>query len=321
METINIVEYDEIRAGIDAVKDACNFLPDVSTKEGYEKSKRVALDHSKVLTRLEKLRKERKTYWLEGGKQVDAQAKSIKSELEAAIAPHKEAYKKLDAEKKEREAARAAELEGRVESLRNLPEDMRDSSSDEIMCAMAALDTEECLDFYEFTMAALEARNASKSKLAELYTQTKKREDEQAELERLRKESEARAQRDREEQIARDAAANAEREKNEAIEREQQAKEAAEQARKDAEAVKAEAEKRAKDAAEQARLAEISRQEAEAKRLKEEADAREANTRHVGEVRKAAKEAMMLLGASEEVAKKIVLAINAGGVPNVSIKY
>ena len=77
----------------------------------------------------------------------------------------------------------------------------------------------------------------------------------------------------------------------------------------------------AKDAAERARLAEIARQEAEAKRLKDEADAREANRRHAGEVRKAAKEAIMLAGASEEVAKKIVLAINAGEVPSVSIKY
>ena len=328
MNNINIVEYDEIRAGIDKVKDACNFIPDVSTKEGYDKSKRVALDHGKLLTALEKIRKERKSYWLEGGKQVDAQAKAIAAELEAAILPHQEAYRTKDKERKEREAARVAELETRVESLRNLPDDMRESSSDEIMCAMRALDAEECLDFYEFTKVALEARNSSKEKLASLYTQTKKREDDQAELDRLRKESEERARAEHEEQIKREAAAKAEAEKQEAIRLQQQA----EQARIEAEKAKIEAEKRAieqekiakkqaEESAERARLEEVARQEAEAKRIADEDAAREANKKHVGNIRKQAKDALIDLGANEALAKKIVLAINSGGIPNVSIKY
>ena len=44
---------------------------------------------------------------------------------------------------------------------------MRDSSSDEVMCAIQALEAEKCLDFYEcVTKVALEARNSSKEKLA-----------------------------------------------------------------------------------------------------------------------------------------------------------
>lgn len=321
MNVINIVEYDEIRAGIEKVKDACNFIPDTSTKEGYEKSKRVALDHGKLLTSLEKIRKERKSYWLEGGKQVDAQAKAIASEIEAAIAPHKEAYKKLDNERKEREAARVAKLESRVECLRNLPDDMRDSSSDEILAAMNALNDEECLDFYEFTKVALEARNSSKERLAQLYTQVKNREDERAELDLLRKQAEERAIFEREEQIKREAIAKAEQEKQQAIEAQRAAELAKFEAEKRALEQEKLAAKQAEEAAERARLDEIARQEAEALRIKQEEEAREANKKHVGNIRKKAKEALMHVGADEEIAKKIVLAINAGEIPNVSIKY
>lgn len=76
-----------------------------------------------------------------------------------------------------------------------------------------------------------------------------------------------------------------------------------------------------KEAAEQARLNEIARQEAQAKAEAEELAKREANKRHVGQVRKAAKEALMVHGITEDQAKAIVLAINSGEIPNVSIQY
>ena len=79
---MNITEYDEIRAKLEEVKDTCNFIPDVTTKEGYDKSKRVSLDVGKLLTALEKTRKDKKAYFLQGGKEVDTQAKVISSELE-----------------------------------------------------------------------------------------------------------------------------------------------------------------------------------------------------------------------------------------------
>lgn len=336
---INIIEYDEIRAGIDAIKAECDFLPDVSTKDGYEKSKRLALDHGKVLTKLESVRKERKSYWLEGGKQVDSQAKSIKEEIEEAINPHKEAYKNLDNAKKEREKARVAALEERVQFIVNLHESMQDSSSDEVMAAIEGLNSEECLDFYEFTMQALEARKASQQKLADLYRRVKKSEDEAEELAKLRELQEERTRIDREEQIKREASAKAEAEKQEAVNRQM----AAEQAKIDAERRAIEAEKAAKVESEQAALraieaekqskinadiaaknardAEIKRQEEVIKAEQEDIAKREANKKHVGAILKAAKEALMAEDLSEDIAKKVVLAIKAGKIPNVSIKY
>lgn len=329
MSEFNIVEYDEIRAKLDEVKDTCNFIPDVTTDEGYNKSKRVALDVGKLRTALEKKRKEKKAYFLEGGRQVDAQARSIDEELEQYMLPHKEAYKELDNLRKEREAKRKADLEERVESIRELPEKMRDMSSDEVKMALESLQVEECLDFYEYTEQALKARNASRSALSEMFAKKLKEEKEAEELEQLRKDAEERAVKEREEAIRKEAAEKAEAEKQAAIKREQKAKEEAlrlEQQKIDAEKRAIEAEKQAKieaeKAAKQAVIAEQERQAAEAKRAAEEEAKREANKKHVGEVRKAAKVALMdICGLDEVKAKEIVLAINAGDIPSVSIKY
>lgn len=321
MMTFKIAEYDEFRAKMDEVQDMCNFIPDVSTDDGYKKSKRVALDVGKLLSALEAKRKEKKAYFLAGGKEVDTQAKAIVSEVESYMLPHKEAYKELDNLRKERENQRKRGLEDRVEHLRLLPEMMADSSADEVKCALESIQGEECLDFYEFTEHALKARNSSKAKLAEMFESKLKLEREQEELAKLRKESEERARIDREEQIRREASSKAEAEKQQAV----QLQLAAEQAKLDAERRADEAEKQAKVdaeiAAENARAAEVERSNAELARVQAEAEAREANAKHVSSIRKQAKDSIMLLGVDEATAKKIVLAINAGKIKNVSIKY
>jgi len=223
---MNITEYDEVRAKLEEVKDACNFIPDASTDEGYKKSKRVALDVGKLLTALEKARKDKKAYFIDGGKEVDIQARSIKDELEAFQLPHKEAYKELDNLKKEREAARKQELEDRVAQIRDLPEQMRDASSDEVKMALESLQQEECLDFYEYATPALKARNESRTALATMFGDKLKSEDEARELDKLRAEKEAREKADHEESIRREAAAKAESDAALAKDREEQANKA-----------------------------------------------------------------------------------------------
>lgn len=88
------------------------------------------------------------------------------------------------------------------------------------------------------------------------------------------------------------------------------------------------AEKRRADEAETARKAEadrVAKAEAErtatAKREADEQAKREANKAHQGRVMAAAKAAFMGLGVGEATAKTIVLAIKAGEVPAVSIKF
>ncbi|QIQ61282.1 coil containing protein [Vibrio phage V039C] len=163
------------------------------------------------------------------------------------------------------------------------------------------------------------------------------------EAESQRKEAEEKARVERERQIAEEARIKAEqeakereerleRERQEAIQREEQAKRdaiAAEERRKAQEEEnerqrKLEEEKAKRDAeeaAERARQAEIQRQHEEQERQRKEQEQREANKRHIGAIRKAAKESLMALGLDEEKAKEIVLAIHNGQVANVKINY
>jgi hypothetical protein len=326
-EGFHIVEYDEISAKLDEVEEAANFLPDVTTDEGYNKSKRVSLDVGKLLTALDKKRKEKKAYFLNGGREVDGQAKAIAARLEEIQLPHKSAYKELDNLKKEREANRKAKLEERVQYIRDISELMADSHSSEILAAMNQMQEEECLDFFEYTDQALKARNDSRKSLSSLFDRRRQEEKDAEELEKLRKESEERAVKEREEQIKRESAAKAEAETKAAKEREEIAKQdaiRAEQAKVDAERRAIEAEKTAKEnaekAAEAARVAEVERQKQEEEAKRQEQLKLEANKRHVGNVRRGAKEALMKY-VDEATAKKIVIAIHNTEIPSISISY
>ena len=339
MTEIKIVEYDEFAAKLEELKDTSNFIPDVSSDEGYDKSKRIHLKFRKIENSIEKIRKDKKAYWMEGSKQVDSQAKALISKIAELRLPHTEAYQELDKLKKEREQKRKDELSSRVAYIRDLPEMLSDSCSDEILPAMEAMNVEDCLDFYEFTQEALKARNKTQKALADLYARKLKEEREAIELEKLRKEKAEREQKEREDRIAKEAAAKAEAEKQAAIDRERKAeadKIAAEKAAIEAEkrrleeaeiakqeAIKAAevAKRQAEEAAESARLAEIKRAEDEALRVKQEQEKREANKMHIGKIRKEAKESLMALGLSEKGSKMIVMAIHDGGIKNVNINY
>lgn len=128
-------------------------------------------------------------------------------------------------------------------------------------------------------------------------------------------------QEERDRQITAQAKAAAEKEAKAATERAERAERekiaAQERAKLEAET----ADRRAKEAAERARLEEIDRQNREAQKVREEQNRLEANKRHVGSVRRKAKEAMIGQGLSEEMAKKLILAIHNNKIPNISIKY
>jgi colicin import membrane protein len=305
-----VTEYEEFRAKIAGVKETCNFLPDVASTEGYEKSKRVALDVGKILTNLESRRKELKQDSLEFGRRVDSQAKDIAAELESFQLPHKRAYKELDNLKKEREARRKAELAERVEFIATLPEMMRDSDSDSVKAALEGLHDNECLDFYEFTDQALKARKSSITALSEMFGQKLQQEKEAVELERLRQESAAREQQDREDRIANEAREEAER----------KAADAKEEAEKRERDLKAKA-KEAEENAQREIQAAADKADREKQRVVDEKLKREANKRHVGGIRREAKEAMVSGGIDEAVAKKIILAISNGAIPHITINY
>lgn len=339
---IQIVELDEIAEKIDEVRDSANFLPDVTNKEGYEKSKRISLDVGKLLTALEKKRKEKKAYFLDGGKEVDKQAKSIALQLEKIQLPHKGAYQELDKLRKEREELRKSALEKRVSDIRNLPDFLLDSSSDEIKLAMESMHNEDCSDFYEFTEQALKARNTTREALGLLFVKRKKEEDDKAELDKLRQESEARAKKEREDEIAKQAREAAERKAEESKEAEKRAieiateavkqkeeaekrakadaKEAEKRAEEDAKQAKIDAARQSKEAADKARKDQVEAQKRKEREEAEAQEARESDKRHIGNIRKQAKESLMKF-VDEKTAKAIVMAIHAGEIKNVIINY
>ena len=305
-----VTQYDEFRAKIAEVSTACDFIPDVTSKEGYDKSKRVALDVGKVLTNLENKRKDLKKESLEFGRMVDSQAKEIAQELESFQLPHKAAYKELDNLKKEKEAARKAELAERVQQISTLPDVMRDSDSESVKAAIEDLNNEECLDFYEFTEQALKARKSSLAALSEMFGQKLQQEKEAAELERLRKESAAREQQDREERLIKEALQESERkaqaEKEASAKREQDLKDAA-----------IEAEEKA-----QRQIAEAAAKEEQIKQLEIAAKLkREANEKHCKKIHLEALESFMDEGFDAHQAAVAVKLIADGLIKNISIEY
>lgn len=190
-------------------------------------------------------------------------------------------------------------------------------------------------------------RQETERKAAEERAEAERRE---AEERKKHEEAEAKRQAEERERIAKEAAERAEREAAEKIEAErreraaaeQRAKEAEERAAREAEEAKRreeEAEARRQKEAEEAehRAAQRERQAADAERQRmehekaereraereqREADQlRQQNREHRAKVMGAAKAAIMEIGIEEPQAKDIVLAVAAGNVPHVSIKF
>lgn len=122
-------------------------------------------------------------------------------------------------------------------------------------------------------------------------------------------------------QMERDAAQAAEREaaNQKAIEQAAADQARADERRKAEEAVKR-AEAEAKAIRDKAEREERERQEA-IERTRREEEARAADREHRGKIMAAAKEGLKTVGCGEAVAKKIVLAIVAGEIPNVTLKF
>lgn len=130
------------------------------------------------------------------------------------------------------------------------------------------------------------------------------------------------------EQAARDAEALAERQRLQLELQAEQARTAAVQAEANRIAAEQRAEQeriaavtRQEMAVKQAQLAEIARQEAEAAEAKRQADAREADLEHKKSINRAALEAFVAGGMTEECAKQAVTLIAQRKIPAVTISY
>lgn len=279
---------------------------------------------------LERTRKSAKEDSLRIGRAVDSEAKEINTRIEAMITVHQV---KID-EIEQREKDRVLALQMRLDELTMVNSGM---TADYYRSRIAVIE-EVAIgdDWQEFIADASRAKDKSLTECRRLLAERNKQDADAADLERLRKESVDRAQKDREEAIAKaagerakaDAELRAKSEREASDRRELELKLQAETA--DRRRIEAEqrAEKDANDAAERAeqsrlkaiqdeknRVAAIARAEAEAQAK------REANTAHKAKINRAALAALVAGGIDEETAKKCVTLIAGGKVPSVQINY
>lgn len=335
---------------LEAVKvEVGAHVPDLSTRKGREHIASLAAKVSKSKSAVEKPGRE----YL---KRLKEQPKIVEAELKEFV----DAMDKLRDETRqpltEWQAAEDARVDRHNDGIAKIKNtDTEGMSASLIGAKIQDLDSLAIgEDWEEFDEEAHRAKASSLTILREALDKQEKAEAEQAELIRLRQESEARAQKDREEQIAREAADKARIEAEQKAQREREAEErrvrdeqaaaerrendlklqAAESERRAAQAerdkIEAQhnaererdaAKKRAEDAAEKARLDEVARQNAAADEILRQTKAREADQAHKAKVMGAAKDALIGMNITEELARAIVLKIARREIPNVTINF
>lgn len=332
---------------------------DVSTRKGRETLRSFAAEVRSEKAAIDKARLRLTKEWRDMTSQANAAGKVIEERLEGLAVEVRAPLTAWEEAEKARVAECQAAIETLRAAAIVTPEDTSAAVRERGKAIWeTAIDADRFGDLFDDAETAKAQTVATlKAALARLTQE----EADRAELERLRAEAAAREEADRlaaeaaaekarAEQAERDRLAEAERQRIAAAEA--AAAEAArlEQARADAAAAaQREAERLAQEerdrvqreheaalAAERQRAEEAERaaqadrdriaaeeaaRAAEAKRLADEQAAREANQKHRTTVKPAAKEAIMTCGVSEECAQKIVLAIIAGEVPAVTLKF
>jgi hypothetical protein len=254
-KAICISQYEALTSDIEIAKQgAIAVVFDYEDPKGDKAARSYIAGLRKIRSRIESARKEAKSYALEYGRAVDAQAKSLESEILGLIEPHQQALDEIAQREKDRVAAHEAVMELITDMVQR--GSAEGASSGDIFEMIHWLDDMDASDMEEFKEAA-EAEIANGLRLLRaLYAAALEREKrealESAEAQRLAEEEQARL---KAEQEARQA---------EAVERARQ-----EAATLAARAV-AEAEQRAKDSEARAAAAEQLRQQQEAARQQED---------------------------------------------------
>lgn len=350
--SVVLFDQEKFDAWFERLKDEAPKNVDITSKKGRDTLRSYAADIRSKKAEINRDRLKLTKEWRdltskvnEAGKAIDEQLETLADEVRKPLTDWEEAEK-----------ARVAHCRAVIDGLKAMARvDIDDTAAVVRERGSVAWNTELAADEFGDMLAEAEAAKAQTVDILKTaLTRLTKEEADRAELERLRAEAaerEAReqAERDRreaEERAAAEAAAaearrvaaeqaeaeRVERLRKDAAEQAQRAAEAAARAEQDrrdrehAEALAAErrrAEQAERDAqAERDRIAaEEAARAAEARRLAAEQAAREANKAHRARIKTAAKQAIMTCGASEDTAQKIVLAIIAGEIPAVSLRF
>lgn len=335
------IEGQDIDSTISKIREEAKNLPtDMTVRKNRDEVASFAYKIARSKTAVDK-----------AGAALSAEYKEIPKKIDANRRVYKDAFESLQAEVRQpltewedAEAHRVDNLKARVEALKvfglvdGLPSDGIHTQIENLK----NIKVDE--GFHEFETEAHRLKESILADLDSKYAAAKKTEDQQAELELLRQQAAEQAQKDREAQIARDAAENARKEAEQAAQAEREKHEreriaaemAAEQAKRDLELAEQrriaqenqakldaiEAEKRAAEQAEAAKQAEIDRQAAESKRIEDERLKREADTKHKGAInRQALADLVEHADITEEQAKLVIKCIAKRLIANVTINY
>ena len=337
------IEGQDIDSTITKIREEAKNLPaDMTVRKNREEVASFAYKVARSKTAVDK-----------AGAALSAEYKEIPKKIDANRRVYKDAFESLQAEVRQpltewekAEADRIALRESQIESLKFYLElSVRDHSHAYLSTQLEHLNAcsvDSSLEEYETEAHRIKA--AAIKHLTEQVSIQAKYEAEQAELERLRKAAADQAQKDREAQIARDAADQSRKEADQAaqVEREKAdrdriaAEMAIKQAERDLELAEQRriaqenqakldaiaAEKRAAEQVESARQAEIDRQAAEAKRIEDARLKREADTKHKGAInRQALADLVEHADITEEQAKLVIKCIAKRLIANVAINY
>lgn len=337
---IALLEIDEESAlslytkdkGLDAILDQIKAevsrqMPsseDMSKKKNRDAIASLAHKVARSKTYLDELGKKLTEDWAKKKKTVDSERKRVREALDAL----KEEVRKPLTDFENAEKARVQRHKDTIEALKLLPisetgEELELSEMKDRLARAKATQIDDSCE--EFAGDYAKAKDGAITQLEAMIVAKEQWIKDQQELERLRAEEEARAQKERDERLLREAQERAQREaeekaareKMESDRRELELKLAAERAeREKQEAIRRaeEAEQRAKEKAEREAREAKEREEAERK-------AREADKAHKASINRQALEKFMEKGLTEEQGKDIIRWIASGDIPNVTINY
>ena len=308
-----IIEFNEFEAKMQEFKRQYDgVVYDLAVPEQEKKARSDRYTIGKVISALDERHKEIKAPLKEKVDLIDGERKRIKDEL---LDVQGKIKSQIDAHEAKIQAHQDM-LSAKVEALR-LVEDFALSSKSSAELDKMYLDLEGIQideSFEDHKDEAESVRNQSLCRLKQLIAYTQRLEEEHAELDRLRKESEARVQAERDEKIRKEASERAQREAEEKAKREI---EAAQRKQYEAEQAAKRAEQEARDKMEREQREAAAKAEAERK----SEEARKAKTAHRKKIEEQAIQSMTNNGVSIDMAELVLTLLKDGKVKNVTINY
>lgn len=333
-----IVEFNEFDAQLAEFKSKYDdVVYDLTVPEEEKQARSDRLTIGKVIASLDRKHKELKAPLKARTDLIDGERKRIKDDLlnvqekiKSQIQQHEDAIRE-----------HAEKLQSMVEEIRAFtefdPYQVLPIASEQVQERLDAVNQVVVDDSYEDRKAdATLAQVDAIKRLEALLAERLKYEEEQAELERLRKEAEERKRQEEHEQIRKEAEARAKAEAEKALEDEKRkVAEAEERGRQQAIAAKESAERAEKEAALMAEKAAqeawekadrefkdaLAKEAAKVEQQRQADEAKKSKQAHRNKIHKEAKQSFIDAGYTDEQATKIVTLIKDGNIQHITISY